>query len=153
MAYHRRSGARGRAAPGMRRPGRIALAAVLAAAALLLGACSGDGDGAPSSAGGTGDAPAADRFTGTDGAQLYAQACARCHGETLTGTNQGPPFLDRVYEPGHHADAAFLLAVRNGARAHHWDFGDMPPVPGLNDAQVTAIVAFVRAQQRAAGID
>ena len=44
------------------------------------------------------------------------------------------------------------MAVRSGVRPHHWDFGPMPPVPGLTDAQVASIVAFVREQQRAAGI-
>jgi mono/diheme cytochrome c family protein len=92
-------------------------------------------------------------FEGTDGAMLYAAACASCHGAALEGSAQGPPFLHRVYEPSHHADAAFFLAVRRGVRAHHWTFGDMPPVPGLTEAQVEAIVAFVRARQREGGIE
>ena len=52
----------------------------------------------------------------------------------------------------HHGDAAFLLAVRNGVRAHHWRFGDMPPQPGLTGAEVAAITAYVRELQRANGI-
>ena len=96
---------------------------------------------------------AARPYTGTDGAALYAQACASCHGTDLRGTDQGPPFLDTIYRPGHHADPSFLLAVRRGARAHHWNFGNMPVIEGLSDEQVAAILQFVRAQQRAAGID
>jgi mono/diheme cytochrome c family protein len=88
-----------------------------------------------------------------DGASLYAQACSSCHGSDLRGTDQGPPFLDAVYRPGHHGDASFLVAVRSGARSHHWDFGNMPPIDGLSDEQVRAIVEYVRGQQRAAGID
>ena len=87
-----------------------------------------------------------------DGRGPYAANCAACHGADLKGTAQGPPLLDAIYRPGHHADAAFLIAVRNGARAHHWNVGPMPPVPGLSDQQVAAITAFVRAEQQAAGI-
>jgi mono/diheme cytochrome c family protein len=122
----------------------VALAGALLLGALLVGACTGsDGEGEPVST----------PFTGTDGAVLYSQACAGCHGADLGGTDQGPPFLDAIYRSGHHADAAFLLAVRRGARSHHWNFGNMPPVEGLTDGQVVAIVEFVREQQRAAGID
>jgi mono/diheme cytochrome c family protein len=92
-------------------------------------------------------------FDGVSGAELYAQACATCHGEDLRGTDQGPPFLDPIYEPGHHADQAFVLAALAGARAHHWDFGNMPPIEGITQDQVLAIVDYVREQQRAAGID
>lgn len=56
-----------------------------------------------------------------------------------------------MYEPGHHADGAFLFAVRNGSRAHHWSFGDMPPIEGLSPEDVEAIIAFVREQQRIQG--
>jgi len=108
---------------------------------LALAACGGDPDEVP--------VP----FTGMDGAALYAQACASCHGADLRGTAQGPPFLHDVYRPAHHADAAFLLAVRRGSPAHHWRFGSMPPVVGLSDEQVQAITAFVRERQRAAGIE
>ena len=92
-------------------------------------------------------------FDGVDGAVLFGQACASCHGANLDGTADGPPFIDSIYRPGHHADAAFLLAVRRGVRSHHWDFGNMPQIEGLGDEQVAAIVEFVRERQRAAGID
>ena len=90
---------------------------------------------------------------GIDGAVLYGQSCASCHGRDLEGTADGPPFIDSIYGSGHHADAAFLLAVRRGVRSHHWDFGDMPRIDGLSDEQVAAIVEFVREHQAAAGID
>ncbi len=121
----------------------IRLAVVALAAVFAVIACTGgDGDDAPE---GSGD--------GLDGASLYSQACARCHGVDLTGTNQGPPFFDATYAPGHHADGAFLVAVKAGAPSHHWNFGPMPPVPGLSDEQIEAIVDFVRTEQRAAGFD
>ncbi len=86
------------------------------------------------------------------GKALYDERCASCHGADLKGTDQGPPFLHRIYEPSHHGDAAFQLAVRNGVRAHHWKFGDMKPVPALSADDVAHIVAYVRSLQRRAGI-
>jgi mono/diheme cytochrome c family protein len=106
-----------------------------------------------SGCGGAGESPAPSSFTGASGAELYAQACASCHGADLYGTDQGPPFIDALYRPGHHADAAFLLAARRGVRAHHWDFGDMPLVEGLSDEQLAAIVGYVRERQRTEGIE
>ena len=45
------------------------------------------------------------------------------------------------------------LAVQRGVRQHHWTFGNMPPVPGLNDREVAFIIAYVRELQRANGIN
>ncbi len=87
------------------------------------------------------------------GADLYAANCAQCHGTDLRGTDQGPSFLSRVYEPGHHGDGAFLVAVRAGVAPHHWDFGPMPPVQGLTEEDVEAIVAFVRDRQATEGFE
>lgn len=70
------------------------------------------------------------------GMALYEKSCAGCHGQDLQGTDKGPPFLHRVYEPSHHGDAAFQMAVRNGVRAHHWRFGDMQPLPDLTPDDV-----------------
>jgi hypothetical protein len=64
---------------------------------------------------------------------------------------RGPSHLSKIYEPSHHSDESFRAAVRNGSRQHHWTFGDMPPVTGLSDGDVTAIIAFVRQQQRERG--
>jgi len=58
-----------------------------------------------------------------------------------------------IYEPGHHGDLAFKRAAMNGVRAHHWPFGNMPPVQGITRADIGAIVAYVRALQRANGIN
>ena len=112
-------------------------AVALVGAGLLLG-CSG-GESA-SGGGGAGD-----------GAKVYAAKCAECHGANLEGTSKGPSHLSRVYEPSHHSDASFRRAIVQGAPAHHWNFGDMPPVQGMSDADVTAVIAFVRAQQQARG--
>ena len=86
------------------------------------------------------------------GSKLFTQHCAACHGADLKGSDKGPPMLHKVYEPSHHADIAFQLAVANGVRAHHWQFGDMAPVPGLTPDDVAHITAFVRGEQRKVGI-
>lgn len=86
------------------------------------------------------------------GKALYEKNCAACHGIDLKGSDKGPPFLHRVYEPSHHGDVAFQLAAKNGVRAHHWKFGDMKPVPGVTPDEVAHITAYIRAAQRKAGI-
>lgn len=86
------------------------------------------------------------------GKPLYTQHCASCHGALLQGSDKGPPFLHKVYEPSHHGDAAFQMAVKNGTRAHHWRFGDMKPVAGVSADEVAHITAYIRAAQRQAGI-
>ena len=87
-----------------------------------------------------------------DGAQLFAENCARCHGDAGNGTQMGPPLVHRLYEPGHHPDFSFQRAVKSGVMSHHWEFGDMPPVAGLSEAEVTQIIAYVRDLQREGGI-
>lgn len=86
------------------------------------------------------------------GKKLFEGNCAKCHGADLRGSNEGPPLVHRIYEPGHHGDASFQIAVKYGTRRHHWQFGDMAPVPGLTPDDVAHISAYVRAEQRKAGI-
>lgn len=88
----------------------------------------------------------------SQGKRLYEKNCASCHGQDLKGSDKGPPFLHPVYVPSHHGDASFQAAVHHGSRAHHWKFGDMPPVQGLSADDVAHITAYVRQQQRLAGI-
>lgn len=122
-----------------RLPRRVAV--VLLAAVSLAGvACGGDDDS--TEAGGA-----------TTGKALYEQSCALCHGKDLRGTGMGPSHLSKVYEPSHHSDASFVAAIRQGSRQHHWDFGDMPPVEGLDDDEIEAIIAYVREQQAEQGFE
>jgi mono/diheme cytochrome c family protein len=88
-----------------------------------------------------------------DGERLYNANCARCHGPLAVGTDVGPPLVHVVYEPNHHADIAFQRAVAFGVAAHHWRFGNMPPVSGLDESEVKRITAYVRWLQRKAGIE
>ena len=63
------------------------------------------------------------------GKTYYDAVCASCHGANAAGQDGiAPPLVHKIYEPSHHGDAAFLVAVRNGARQHHWSYGSMSPV-------------------------
>lgn len=86
------------------------------------------------------------------GKRLYGTNCVSCHGADLKGSDKGPPMLHKVYEPSHHGDVAFQLAAKRGVRAHHWQFGDMAPVPAVTADDVAHITAFIRAEQRKVGI-
>lgn len=118
---------------------------IIVMAVAAAGCASGDGDGGASAPARVADA---DR-----GAELYAASCALCHGERGVGTQTGPPLVHVVYEPGHHPDASFRNAVKNGVASHHWSFGNMPPRPELSDGDIDDVIAYVRALQREAGIE
>ncbi len=90
--------------------------------------------------------------TAQAGQMAFGQYCAACHGAAAGGTDQGPPLVHRLYVASHHADMAFVLAARQGVRAHHWDFGNMEPVPGVTDEELDALIVFVRELQRANGL-
>ncbi|MEL7210691.1 MAG: cytochrome c, partial [Actinomycetota bacterium] len=100
------------------------------------------------------EADPADAGTAGDlGAEVYANSCASCHGEDLRGTDKGPSQLSIVYEPNHHTDDSYRSAITNGARQHHWSFGDMPPVEGLNQEEIEAVIGFIRAEQQRLGFE
>jgi len=86
------------------------------------------------------------------GEALYNATCAACHGVGARGTAKGPPFLDKIYEPNHHADMAFYRAPETGVRAHHWTFGDMPILPGVTRDELAHIIPYIRWLQKQAGI-
>ena len=87
------------------------------------------------------------------GEALYNRSCASCHGVNAAGQDGvAPPLIHVIYEPNHHGDAAFQLAAQRGVRAHHWPFGDMPPVEGVDPGEIDQIVSYVRTLQRANGI-
>jgi mono/diheme cytochrome c family protein len=99
------------------------------------------------------DIPVQDPTLVADGAGLYQARCAVCHGSDLRGTDFGPSHLSVVYQPGHHSDGSFAVAALAGVRAHHWNFGDMEPVPGLSETDLIEIVAYVREVQRVEGFE
>lgn len=116
----------------------LATLAVAAAATLFLGC-------------GASDIEPIDTVSADPGAAIYASSCASCHGSTLQGTDKGPSQLSIVYEPNHHTDDSYRSAIANGARQHHWSFGDMAPVEGLTDDEVEAVIAFIRSEQQRLG--
>ncbi len=89
---------------------------------------------------------------GQAGERAFNANCVLCHGVNAAGTNQGPPLVHRIYEPGHHQDFAFRNAVRNGVPAHHWQFGDMPALPNVSADDLERIICYVRELQQANGI-
>lgn len=87
------------------------------------------------------------------GKNVFDGACSACHGANAAGQNGiAPPLVHTIYRPNHHGDQAFWSAAQNGVQSHHWDFGNMPPVEGLTQSDVSYIVAYVRELQRANGI-
>ncbi|UWR17284.1 cytochrome c [Sulfitobacter sp. M368] len=88
------------------------------------------------------------------GQNIFESICAACHGTQGVGNAEaGPPLIHKIYEPSHHGDESFQRAVANGVRAHHWRFGDMPPVEGLTRGDVAMVIDYIRAIQRANGIN
>ncbi len=123
----------------------LRLAAVPVLAAVIVVACA---DNTAEQAEPAGATPGGDL-----GAEVYANSCASCHGADLRGTDKGPSQLSIVYEPNHHPDDSYRSAIANGARQHHWSFGDMPPVEGLNDEEVEAVIGFIRSEQQRQGFE
>ncbi len=86
------------------------------------------------------------------GEATFNAYCAECHGANASGTDQGPPLLHNTYNPGHHGDESFTIAVSHGVPGHHWSYGNMPPQPDVAEHDVAAVVRYVRELQQANGI-
>jgi mono/diheme cytochrome c family protein len=86
------------------------------------------------------------------GEALFNVYCTPCHGSSAVGTEQGPSLLWKIYAPNHHNDHAFYQAVKQGVRAHHWRFGNMPAIPAVTEEDVAQIIAYVRWLQEQAGV-
>lgn len=86
------------------------------------------------------------------GLKKFQAMCSECHGEWGKGAKKGPPLTHRYYKPSHHNDNAFYHAALKGVKGHHWNFGDMPPVPGITKQDLDVIVPFVRWLQQESGI-
>lgn len=117
-----------------------------------------DQSGTPSSSGGTALAEVILPDTFSDNARIghsaYEEKCASCHGANASGQDEvAPPLVHKIYEPSHHGDESFQRAAAMGVRAHHWPFGNMPPVEGITRGDVTMIIAYIRELQRANGIN
>jgi len=86
------------------------------------------------------------------GARTFAENCAACHGDNASGSDKGPPLIHDIYNPGHHGDESFYLAMKTGVRQHHWPYGNMPPQTQVNTTMAGNILAYVREVQAANGI-
>jgi len=92
--------------------------------------------------------------TAKAGEAAFNQNCSACHGANAAGKNGiAPPLVHKIYEPNHHADMSFVLAAKQGVRQHHWRFGNMPPMPDVDDKEIASIIEYVRTLQRANGIN
>ncbi|MDH3307391.1 MAG: cytochrome c [Acidimicrobiia bacterium] len=140
-----------RTQPTVRRTLSRRLAAFLVVPALLFAACGGETGIASGGADTVSEGRRGDLIA--SGETLYGAWCAECHGADLRGTDQGPSHLSVVYEPNHHGDVAFQMAVQFGTPAHHWPFGDMAPIPDLTVEEIEAITAYVREVQRREGFE
>lgn len=86
------------------------------------------------------------------GMQKFQSLCSQCHGQWAEGSDKGPTLLHKYYRPAHHSDDAFYNAALNGVKAHHWGFGDMPPVEGATADDIRPIIPFIRWLQQQNGI-
>lgn len=86
------------------------------------------------------------------GERVFGQNCLACHGKNAGGSEQGPPLIHNIYNPGHHSDQAFYVAVQNGVRSHHWPYGNMPPLRHVQPKMVADIITYIREVQKANGI-
>ena len=96
-----------------------------------------------------------------DGKDLYESLCSTCHG--VEGMGDGPgvpeemirprPFSAGVFKFDTDADwrkgtdADLANVIRNGTRAYGGS-PLMPPWPGLDEAQLAALVAHIRTLQQ-----
>ena len=116
----------------------VVVAMAVVAMAVVAVACGGSGGSSPTA-------------SSADGRQIYAAKCAECHGANLEGTSRGPSHLSRVYEPGAPLGREFPPGHQAGLAPAPLELRPMAPVAGLSDADVNAVIAFVRAQQRERG--
>jgi quinoprotein glucose dehydrogenase len=79
---------------------------------------------------------------GVGGAMLYQQNCAACHGESLQNPLPGIPTLAGV--TNRLSEDVITAAVTGGK-------GQMRPVPGLTNVQITAILGYLANPNAGAG--
>ena len=63
-----------------------------------------------------------------------------------------PLLTHKICGPSNHGDGSFHYAAAMGVQAHHWRFGNMPPVEGITRAEAATIITYIRELQRANGI-
>lgn len=111
------------------------------AIATVIAACGGGGGGPL----GDGDA--------TRGEELFTLNCVACHGTGAMGTANGPPLVHELYRKEIFGDERIADATRNGASQRNWSYGRMPGIGGLDDDDLSDLVAYIRQVQDEAGIN
>jgi quinoprotein glucose dehydrogenase len=96
------------------------LAVILFTVSIVLGACR---------------QPSAD----AEGAELYAQLCANCHGSDLEGSAVGPP-LDAGSSAAEKPDDYYVVTITRGK-------GRMPSFPRLTEEQLDRLIGYIRERQ------
>lgn len=76
--------------------------------------------------------------TPTSGSAIYARSCGTCHGVELGGGVAGP--LTAGSAAAARSDAEYLTIIREGTTG-------MPANRNLNDAQLEALIAYIRGVQ------
>ena len=130
----------------------LAVLGILAAPATLYVALGG-GDNSVSSSGEASFVIPDFSAQAYDGKEYFASACGRCHGVYGEGTDHGPTLVHVIYDTRNFSDEQIREAVRHGAMARNWPFGDMPPVKGLTTGQLDMAIWFLREVQAANKID
>lgn len=91
---------------------------------------------------------------GLRGREVFASACAQCHGaDGSGGSRTGPPLIHPMYRDTMYPDFVLKQVILNGKREKNWRFGPMPAIENLNAQQVDDIIIFIRAAQVASGIN
>lgn len=106
----------------------------------------------------SGSAEPSDARQVATGAAVYERACAGCHGRNLEGQPewQTPPIAGVRPAPPHdmtghtwvHSDRLLFQTIRFGGSAHGDEGaqGAMPAFAGLSDAEIWAVLAFIKSR-------
>ncbi|MFK7942816.1 MAG: cytochrome c [Paracoccaceae bacterium] len=87
------------------------------------------------------------------GREHFAAACGSCHGAYGEGSDVGPVLIHALYGEEVFRDAQIMNAVRHGASARNWPFGDMPAMKNVSDDQLALMIGFLREVQTANGVE
>jgi len=88
-----------------------------------------------------------------DPAALFANNCAACHGQAADGVDdRGPSLLEAAYLIEALPDEALATAIREGVASSQDRWAPMPAFPRFDDAELEAVVGYVRELQRRAAL-
>ena len=92
--------------------------------------------------------PKSAKADGPDGAKIYADNCAACHQATGAGVPTAYPALMGAPIVAGDADTVIKIVLEGPAKVLPADrpkySGQMPPITGLSDAKIAAVVTYIR---------